>query len=314
MNILILSCGTRNRLVRFFKESAEVDKVIVTDCSEQAPALFEADKYYIIPRMKEPGYFDKILEICKNEHIDFVLPLQEDELILTAKNLDKYLEAGVRPVISDLEKVLLCKDKYALNNWLIENGIPAVRTILAKDYLDSGMDFDTVFVKPRDGAGSVNTFAVHTKGLIKALVEDSKEELIVQPLMRGKEYGVDTYVDLISGQVVTSFVKEKLRMRAGETEKSISIINKDIEALAVNTINALGLRGPVDMDIMEDNGKYYVLEINPRFGGGYPHAHACGVRFTDFLSKNAKGIANEVNRNNYPENVLVMKYSEIMVR
>jgi len=314
MNILILSCGTRNKLVRYFVENDAVEKVVVTDCSEYAPAIVEADAYYIVPRMKEEGYLDCILDICKTEKINMVLPLQEDELILTAENADKYREIGVCPIISDVSKITLCRDKYALNQWLNENGISAVETMLAKDYVDGSKSYETVFVKPRDGAGSVNTFPAHSKQFIRALLEESKEEYIVQPLMKGKEYGVDTYVDLCSGKVIACFVKEKLRMRAGETEKSVSVINEKVEALAVEAVTRLGLRGPIDMDIMENDGTYSILEINPRFGGGYPHAHACGVNFTDYLATNGKGIENEIKRDKYPENVVVMKYSEIVVK
>lgn len=314
MNILILSCGTRNKLVSFFRESKEYERVIVTDCSEQAPALYVADKYYIVPRMNQDGYFDTLLQICKDEDIDVMLPLQEEELLLIAKNREIFEKVGVTPIVSEYEKVVLCKDKYALNSWLNEKGIPAIPTMLAKDYLENNEEVKDIFVKPRCGAGSINTFAVHSRRLLEALMEEAEEELIVQPKITGKEFGVDVYVDMISGEIITGFCKEKLRMRAGETEKSVSVINKEVEELATHAVSALGLRGPLDVDVMEQDGKYYVLEINPRFGGGYPHAYACGISFPDYIAKNGKGMENAVRRNDYPENILVMKYSEILVK
>ena len=72
--ILILSCGTRNKLVRFFKEAFHSlpggGRVIVTDCSPWAPALYEADAFYLVPPMKDPGYEDRILEICMREQVN----------------------------------------------------------------------------------------------------------------------------------------------------------------------------------------------------------------------------------------------------
>lgn len=314
MNILILSCGTRNKLVQFFKDSADYENVVVTDCSEQAPALYVADKYYIVPRMNQDGYLDCLIDICKKEKIDLVLPLQEDELLLIAKNKECFLDAGVTPVISDYEKVLLCKDKYALNCWLIERGISAVPTSLAKDFLEQNHEVEEIFVKPRFGAGSINTFAIHSRRLLEALVEDTEEELIVQPGIKGKEFGVDVYVDMLSREVITCFCKQKLRMRAGETEKSLSVINPQVEKLVMDAVSALGLFGPLDVDVMEQDGKYYILEINPRFGGGYPHAYLCGVSFPEYIARNGKGEKNAVKRNEYPENTLAMKYSEIVVK
>ena len=92
-NILILSCGTRDLLVRYFKR-ADYGRVIGADCSELAPALYEADKYYLIPRMKEEGYFDAILEICRKEGITAILPLQEDELNLISENRELFEQEG----------------------------------------------------------------------------------------------------------------------------------------------------------------------------------------------------------------------------
>lgn len=87
MNILVLSAGTRNKNVQYFKRTLE-DKgmVVATDMSELAPAIYEADKYYIVPRMSEPGYLDKILSICEKEHIDGVLSLIAPELSLLAEH------------------------------------------------------------------------------------------------------------------------------------------------------------------------------------------------------------------------------------
>ncbi len=314
MNILILSCGTRNKLVSYFKENKYFEKVVVTDCSEQAPALYEADKYYIVPRMKEVGYLDCLIDICKKEDIQIVLPLQEEELLLIAQNKKLFEEQGIIPIVSDYEKVLLCKDKFLLNKWLEEHAINAVPTVLATDYLKNAVEREDIYVKPRLGAGSVNTMPVHSKRLLEALVEDTAEELIVQPSISGKEFGVDVYVDIISKEVIACFCKEKLRMRAGETEKSLSVKNEQIKELVTKAVKALGLVGPLDVDVMEWNGEYYILEINPRFGGGYPHAYACGVSFPDYIACNGKGERNASGMDAYAENTLAMKYSELIIK
>ena len=107
--ILILSCGTRNKLVRFFKEAFHSlpggGRVIVTDCSPWAPALYEADAFYLVPPMKDPGYEDRILEICMREQVNALLPLFEDELDLLAQNRKKFEEKGITAIVSDAESV-----------------------------------------------------------------------------------------------------------------------------------------------------------------------------------------------------------------
>lgn len=315
MNILILSCGTRYKLVEYFKNCSNIEKVVGADCSELAPALLVADKGVIVPRMTEPGYLETILDICIKENINAILPLQEEELLLISREKKFFLEKGITPVISDYEAISLCKDKFLLYQKLCEEGIETVPTYTVSEYLAKGREGEEVFVKPRTGAGSVNTFSTKSLEFVKALAKEyESEELIVQPKISGKEFGVDTYIDLISKEPVTCFIKEKLRMRAGETEKSLSVKNESIKNLVINAVKKLGLAGPIDMDILEQDGKFYILEINPRFGGGYPHAYMCGVDFPKFIASNIEGTTNESCFDCYESGIIAMKYSETVTK
>lgn len=313
MNILILSCGTRFKLVSYFKKNKYVDKVVCTDINNEAPALLAADITYIVPRMTDPSYLDEIQKICKEEKIDAVLPLHEEELLIISKNKHIFIKNGILPIISDYESIILCKDKYLLSKALLDNSILSVETHLAVDY-HSELEKTDIFVKPRNGAGSVDTFHVHNRKMLEAILDSYDEEFIVQKAVNGKEYGVDVYVDMISGEVVSIFCKEKIRMRAGETEKSISIKNNDLVELVKKAVTTIGLIGPIDVDVLEQNGVFYILEINPRFGGGYPHAYECGVDFTSMIVRNCKNETNTYSESDYKENVLAMKYSDIILR
>ena len=104
MNILILSCGTRVKLVQYFLQRENgFEKVVVTDCSNYAPALYVADKYYIVPKMTEPDYLKSLLEICEKEQIKVVLPLQEDELLLIAKERKQFEDLGILVAVSEYQ-------------------------------------------------------------------------------------------------------------------------------------------------------------------------------------------------------------------
>ena len=313
MNILILSCGTRNKLLSFFKQSPYWDRVIATDCSELAPALSEADAFYLVPRFKDPNYFEKIIEICKSEKVNAILPLQEEELLLISKNRDYFVSQGIFPIISEYEKVALCKDKYQMYQFLVEHDIPTIPTFLPEQLSSDDVSKNAWFLKPRYGAGSVHSMSVKTEAFLRAYLGEAEEEMIIQPLVSGTEFGVDAYVDFHSHKLVSIFCKEKLRMRAGETEKSISVMNASITKLVKKVIDELKPSGPVDMDIFESNGEYRVLEVNPRFGGGYPHAHLCGIHFPDFIGLNVMGKEND-DHFRYEEGVLGLKYSDIIVR
>ena len=314
MNILILSVGTRCKLVHYFKNNTSgFDNVIATDCSQYAPAIYMADKYYIVPKMKEPNYFDSIMDICIKEKIDVVLPLQEDELLLMSKNIYKFKQKGIILVVSDYETICLCRDKYEMYNFLKEKGIPTVETVLAENARVIMHFGKEVIIKPRKGAGSVGYMRTHSLELISALVKENCDDLIVQPYMNGREYGVDVYIDIISGDIISIFCKEKIRMRAGETEKSVSVINDRIESIVEKIVSVVKFRGPIDIDIIEYEGRFYVLEINPRFGGGYPHAYECGIDFMKMISTNTKGKINNIEKSGYKEGVLALKYSEVEI-
>lgn len=317
MTLLILSCGTRNKLVEFFKESG-YEKIVVTDCSELAPALYVADAYYIVPRMDQPEYLDEILAICEKENVQAVLPLQEDELHFIAERKDIFLKNSITPIVSELDDIDICRDKMKFYHFLKENNLPTLPSYsTVEEFMseyEQGKEIFPVFVKPISGCGSIGTMKVGSVKLLQALEKESEYPLMIQRLSKGKEYGADIYVDLVSGKVTDIFLKEKIRMRAGETEKSVSVKNEEIFELVRKTVEQLKLKGPIDMDIFESEGKYYVSEINPRFGGGYPHAYACGVNFPESILKNLHGEENDVNIGNYVKDVYVMKYSDIIVR
>ena len=132
--------------------------------------------------------------------------------------------------------------------------------------------------------------------------------------MDGVEYGADVYIDLISGEIISIFIKEKIKMRAGETDKAVSVKDETLFALIEEFVRKAGFRGIIDIDIFKVNDEYYISEVNPRFGGGYPHAYACGVNIPEFIINNLQGNKNGPVIGHYQENIYMMKYNEIMIK
>ena len=268
--------------------------------------------------MKDPGYEDRILEICMREQVNALRPLFEDELDLLAQNRKKFEEKGITAIVSDAESVAVCRDKYGFFSLLQKNGLPVLYTSASLEEFDSdyaeGKIAFPVFVKPVRGCGSVGISRVDNRELLGVLCRYSKEPLLIQQYADGEEFGADIYVDLISKKPVAIFTKKKVRMRAGETEKSISVKDPALFEVIEKTVSALSLAGPIDMDIFRIDGKYYISEINPRFGGGYPHAWHCNVRFPELIAKNLLGEENEPQIGAYEADMCMMKYSDEIVR
>ena len=136
---------------------------------------------------------------------------------------------------------------------------------------------------------------------------------ILQEKITGKEYGIDCYIDTISNNIIDIFIKNKINMRAGETDKAVSIHNVDITNLVKKLLTESGMIGPVDIDVLEQDGKYYILEVNPRFGGGYPLAYECGCNFPRYVLNNIKGKINNPRILPYENGVVMMKHDRILV-
>lgn len=318
MNILILSAGTRNKVVQYFKkEIGDRGRVVATDCSNLAPAVYDADVFYLVPRITAPDYLDVILDICRKEKITGVFSLIDPELSMLAKERERFLAVGATPIISDYELVETCFDKYRMYKLLCKMQIPTGKCYLSKEDFycaaEAGEVSYPVFVKPVRGSASLNINKVGSRKEIDMLF-DLYDDLMIQEYMDGQEYGADVYVDLISGKCTSIFVKKKIKMRAGETDKSVSVKDEALFKMLREFVEQCGFRGMIDIDIFEIDGVYYISEVNPRFGGGYPHAYACGVNMPAAVMCNLEGRENEVKIGDYPDNICMMKYNEISIR
>ena len=318
MNILILSCGTRNKIIQYFRKTlAGKGNVIATDMSPYAPAIFEADKYYLVPRITDPEYINIVLDICAREKISGVLSLIDPELSLLAANRARFEALGVQIIGSDYELCERALDKMEMYRWCLTHGYACARSYTDKEafYADveAGVINYPVFVKPVRGSASLSISKVNDRETV-ALLFAHNDGLMIQEFLNGQEIGADVFIDLISGEVVSVFTKKKLLMRAGETDKAISFKDERLFDLIVRFVKESGYRGQIDIDIFEINGAYYISEVNPRFGGGYPHAYECGVDHMTLIANNLEGKTNPVRIGHYDNGLVMMKYNEIVVR
>ena len=133
MNILVLSAGTRDKVVQYFKkEIGNSGIVVATDCSNLAPAAYEADKFYLVSRINVPGYVDSILDICKKEKIDAVFSLIDPELSMIAKEKERFYEIGTIPVVSEYELVETCFNKFKMAKLFEAQGLKTAKCYMSE--------------------------------------------------------------------------------------------------------------------------------------------------------------------------------------
>ena len=316
-NFLILAAGTRNKIVQYFKKTfAGVGKVIATDANALGPAIYDADKYYLVPPITEPGYIDKILDICKKEEIKGVLSLIDPELSLLAQHEEDFKKVGTTVIGSSYELCEMALDKFQMYNYLKEKGYNCARSWMDKDAFFAEVEAGTakypVFVKPARGSASISISKVYDRETVEVLFAH-EEGLMVQEFLDGQEIGADVYIDMISGEVVSIFTKKKIKMRAGETDKAVSFKDPKLFELIERFVKEAGYRGQIDIDIFDIGGTYYISEVNPRFGGGYPHAFESGCDHMKLILNNLRGQANPVSIGAYDEGIYMMKYNELKI-
>lgn len=318
VNVLILSAGTRNKIVQYFRKAlAGKGTVVATDMSILAPAIYEADKHYIVPRMTDPGYMDVILDICRNERITGVLSLIDPELSLLAEHKADFEAVGTKVIGSSYELCEMSLDKFQMYNWLVQHGYKCAKSYMDKEAfytdVDAGLISYPVFVKPARGSASISISKVYDRETVEMLFA-REEGLMIQEFLDGQEIGADVYIDMLSHEVVSIFTKKKLKMRAGETDKAVSFKDETLFALIQKFVREAGYTGQIDIDVFDVNGTYYISEVNPRFGGGYPHAYESGCNHMQMIVNNLLGHTNESIIGAYDDDVYMMKYIEVSIQ
>jgi len=317
-NILFCSAGRRCKLLKDFKESMHGNgKIVATDLSPVAPALFFADEQYLVPRIDDPSYFDRVFEICEKSKIKAITTLIDPEIELLAKHRDEFEKKGILPLCPAAWTAHLCFDKYEMFKYLKEKGVRTVLTYNSLESLKRGIDKREVrfpvFMKPISGSGSVGIGKVNNWEEAEEKFNDGRFTYIIQELMTGGDCDADVYVDCISHKPVAVFSKKKIESRIGGASKTISFKDPKLFSFVEEVCSVLELNGPCDMDFFIKDGEYYLSEINPRFGGAYLHAYGAGVDFIQLILNNIHGIENHPIIGQYDEDIIMMMYDDVVI-
>lgn len=317
-NILFCSVGRRAKLLMNFRKSMNgCGKIIATDLSPVAPALFFADETYLVPRIDDSHYFDKVLEICDKSEVKAITTVIDPEIEILAKHREELVSKGILPLCPAKWTAHLCFDKYEMFKYLRSKGVRTVLTYNSLEELKKGLDKGEisfpVFMKPISGSGSVGISKVYNWEEAEAKFNDGKFKYIIQELMTGGDCDADVYVDCISHKAVAAFSKKKIESRIGGASKTISFKDPKLFEFIEQVCSVLELNGPCDMDFFIKNGEYYLSEINPRFGGAYLHAYGAGVDFVKLILNNMHGIENKSIIGQYDEDIIMMMYDDVVI-
>ena len=302
MNVLVTSAGRCNHLLRGFRRALPAGgRVLVADVSADAPAVCEADGAFLVPPCIDPSYVDCLVAICAANDVSLLIPLNERELGVIAAGRERFLAVGAFPVVSGARVIAMCEDKWAANLFLAGRGLRTPRTWLsladALRAIDEGTLSYPVVVKPRCGSTSIGFEEVSGARELTLVYElavlrasrrfpgpvNPDKLVLIQERLAGDEYGIDVINDLFGRHVVT-FARRKLRMRAGSTDRAVTVVSDELAALGRVLGEELQHVGCLDCDVFMSQGSPpIVVDMNPRVGGGLPFSQMAGANLATAL-------------------------------
>jgi carbamoyl-phosphate synthase large subunit len=291
MNVLISSVGRRSQLVECFRRSLKAkgyseSKVFGVDLDPRmSPAAHLVDRCFEVPRCTDPSFISRVLEICRSHAINLVVPTIDTELPFYADAAPAMKKAGVHVAISSPEAVAIANDKQKTHDWLVGNGLPTVRqSAPAIALADEGQWTLPFVVKPRFGSASVGVTVVRDRAALRAMTGD----LIVQELATGQEYTMNAFVR--EGVCLSVVPHRRIEVRAGEVSKGRTEKNELLMNFTKRAVEALpGAKGPITVQAFVNSDRIQIIEINARFGGGFPLAYEAGADYPGWLLDEAAG-------------------------
>jgi len=315
MRILLTSIGRRGYLVEYFRQALGADgQIWGGDNDKYAPALHFCHQSMLLPEITGTDYIDRLMALCKENQIDMVVPLIDPELEVLARRRQEFYDMGIMAVISPPETVEIAFDKYLTYRFGKDNGIAVPETTVTIDdaqrlFAEGTLKWPVV-VKPRKGSASANITYCKNQAQLRFAFANAPNPMI-QQYVNGTEYGYDIFCDR-SYRPITVFCKRKLLMRAGETDKAVSVNDAQLTEFGLKLAECMKIFGPVDVDVMCDSDGPKLLEINPRFGGGYPCAHLCGADFPEKLIALCRNKTLTPETNSYPAGIYMLKQDQII--
>lgn len=317
MNILITSAGRRVSLLRAFqKELNEIDpkaKVLASDLNPFLSAACQvADAYFEVPPLNDPGYIPFLIEQCKSNDIGLIVPTIDTELAILVENEQKLAQNNVKVVISSTQFVRKCRDKRVIHDFFESKGIA-----IAKEYSKDDYKLP-MFIKPMDGSRSVDTFLIKSKEDLTDYHFENEKLMFLQYLDHDEydEYTCDLYYGK-DGILKCAVPRKRIAVRDGEVNTGVTERNELVAYIKNNLGTIEGARGCLTAQFFKHRTepKIYGIEINPRFGGGYPLSYLAGANYPKWILQ--EYLLNEAIKEDFDcweDNLLMIRYDdEILV-
>ncbi|HET8619157.1 MAG TPA: ATP-grasp domain-containing protein [Acidimicrobiales bacterium] len=317
VTVLVSSAGRRVELLRGFRRALEAvgaapGRVLATDSSWYSSAFHDADEAFLVPRLGDPEFVPRLLELCVKHRVDLIVPTIDTEMPVWVAHRDQFDEIGTTIALSHGDVVAIAADKQRTHDWLVAEGFPTVeQTTPAGALADPGTWTFPLMAKPRFGSA----------GLGVALVRDDEElalvgrrghelgEIVVQRVAPGVEHTIDVLADR-TGRCVCAVPRRRIEVRAGEVSKGVTVRSAVLEDLAARMCEALpGAYGALNVQVfVDDPDDLAVIEINARYGGGFPLSLEAGADFPRWMLEELLGLPSTASPDGWRPGLVMLRY------
>ena len=314
-NLLITSAGKRVSLVKeFIAEYKNINKNAKVFAADAYPKLSSAclvaDDCFEVPKINEQNYIETLIAKCKKHQIKLVIPTIDTELLVLAQNKTKFKNENIQVVVSSEEFILKCRDKRKIHRFFEENGVE-----VAQEYAKNKLEFP-IFIKPYDGSRSVDTYLLKSESDLLDYHLKNDKLMFLEYLDHNyyDEYTCDLYYTK-RHSLKCVVPRKRIEVRDGEVNKGITKKNELVNYIKQNLSYIKGAEGCITAQFFlnKKNKRIVAIEINPRFGGGFPLAYHAGANFPKWIIEEYLFNKEVPYFDNWEEEVLMLRYDQELI-
>lgn len=310
--ILFTSPGRRFELINFFKEEFSGYEFIGADAFKTSPAAYILDRVYEVPLKIDDDYTEAVIEICKKEEIEFVIPLLDPELPFFSKAEKEFQKIGVKVWVPSYDIVELSNNKFFTYNRFRGKDVNLPETWMLKDFIEKNISvsYEKLILKPATGSASKGIYKINSSE-VKQIFESNNLNSAAYIVQQCIDFDFEVTVDLYGdgeGNVIEHCQRKRISTRGGEVEKGITVNIPEVTDVVKKVVRELNILGVVNIQVMVKDDKVYLGEINPRFGGGYPLAHKAGANLIQHIRCYMNKSSYENVDVRYKENFYMLRY------
>lgn len=291
MNILITSVSNKVNLVKYFRRALfneGAGKIFGSDTDPLVQTRLFLDQFLRSPLSSSADYASWLLDHVARHEIKLIIPSRDEDLAcLTPLKQTLLHRYHCRTLLPDPDVMDICLDKSRFYQWCAAQGYGFPHLYHKEEVCEQDLP---LFVKPKTGSGSRNTFRVDTWSQWLELKADLDERYLIQQYMDAQEYTIDLFVS-IQGEVLSIVPRARLKTLNGESVHSRVVLDTEIINACTDLALKLGLEAHNTIQCFKQ-GKHIVFsEVNARFGGGFTLGIEAGADTPRYLVRESKSLA-----------------------